>query len=487
MRYGFIHALYQNVLYERVYLSRRIQLHRRIGENAEQLFGHRARENAAELAMHFERGTSYWSAAKYHQQAAENAIRKFAYREAVRLSRRGLELLGRLPDTPERARQELSLQLTLGMPVTATEGYAAADAGSAYIRARELCRSLDGAPQIQICQAMWGVWSFYLVRAELRCACEIAKEFLQLEKRQPYPEQAMEVTLIHLGEFSPAIEHFEKAVALYDPELHHDDAFRYSQNSAVATRCHAAWALWFLGRPDQALDRISEAWTLALELSEPHGMAHVLFFAAVLYQLRRDPCKAQEHAQAAVDLAVEHGLLLYQAIATVVSGSALMQLGQQEEAIEQILRGFAAYHATGTELLRPYFLALLAETLGKAGRTDEGLCLLEEALAVTDRNSEHFYESELYRLRGELLLQQSMAQDAFRNAESCFRQAIGIADKQQARSLELRAAMSIARLCEKQDRREEAQRILSRTYEKFAEGFDTMDLLEAKALLGRIS
>ncbi len=303
-RYGFIHALYQNVLYERVSASRRVQLHRRIGEQGEELYGERAREIAAELAMHFEQGANYKQAAKYLQQAAENDIRRFAYQEAVGLARRGLELLERLPDTPERAEQELRLQLTLGVPLIATEGYAAPDVGSVYMRARELCQQLGETPEIS--QVLWGLWTFHILRAELGTAREIAEEFLRLSERLPYPglamrgHLAMEITFMHLGEFASAMEHFEKALSLYDPERHRDDAFLYTQNPGVAMRCFAAWALWFLGQPDQALDRMQEALTLARELSEPHGMAHALFFAAILHQLRREARMAQEYAEAAI-------------------------------------------------------------------------------------------------------------------------------------------------------------------------------------------
>src|SRR5262249_12079077 len=162
-----------------------------------------------------------------------------------------------------------------------TEGYAADDVGSVYLKARALCRRLGETPELS--QVLWGLWTFYLVRAELRTARDIAEEFLRVAERLPYAELAMEVTLIHLGDLASAMEHFAKALLLYDPERHRDDAFRYSQNSGVATQCHAAWALWFLGQPDQALDRVEKALTLARELSEPHGLAHALFFASILH------------------------------------------------------------------------------------------------------------------------------------------------------------------------------------------------------------
>ncbi len=308
-RYGFIHALYQNVLYERISPFRRVQLHLRIGEQAEALYGEHANEIAAELAMHFERGANYQQATKYLQHAADNDLRRFAYREAVALARRGLELIERLPETPDRARRELGLHITLGAPLIATEGYAAPEVRSHYTRARDLCRQLGGAPEIA--QALWGLWTFYMVRSELGTAREIAEEFLQLAEDVPYSQHSMEVTLMHLGEFELALEHFEKALSLYDPERHRNDSFRYSLNSGVASQCHAAWALWLLGRPDQALDRIEKAMTLARELAEPHGMAHALLFASVIHQFRRDEPMTRVCAEAAFAISTEHGLLLY--------------------------------------------------------------------------------------------------------------------------------------------------------------------------------
>jgi DNA-binding winged helix-turn-helix (wHTH) protein/predicted ATPase len=487
-RYGFIHALYQNVLYERVSASRRVQLHRRIGEQGESLYGERAREIAAELAMHFERGANYKKAAKYLHQAAENDLYRFAYREAVGLSRRGLEFVGRLPDVPERAQQELQLHVTLGVPLIATEGYAAADVGNTYTRARELCRQLGETTEIS--QVLWGLWTFYLVRAELGTARDIAQEFVGLAEQLPYSRLAMEVTLMHLGEFDSALEHAEQALLLYDPLRHRDEALRYSQNAAVGTLSHAAWTLWYLGKPDQALRRIEQALSLASDLKAPHGLAHVLFFAAVLHQLRREGDRAQECADAAIAIAVEHGLLMYEALTTVARGWALIGQGRQAEALEQLQHGLDGQRATGTELLRPHFLALFAEALHQAGKTDEALGVLEEALAAVSGSRERYYEPEIYRLKGELLLSLSITsarREAEGEAETCFQQSIDIAQQQSSKSLQLRAAMSLARLYQKDGRQEEAHGTLAQIYETFTEGFDTPDLREATALLAQLS
>jgi predicted ATPase len=314
----------------------------------------------------------------------------------------------------------------------------------------------------------------------------------------------MEVTFVHLGEFALAMEHYEKAFLLHDPERHRDDAFLYAQNPGVAMRCFAAWALWFLGQPDQALEQIQEALTLAHELSEPYGLGQALFFAAILHQLRREERRAQEFAEAAIAVSSEHGLALYQAMATITRGWALIGQRREEEAIEQMRQGIAVHQATGAEVMRPHFLGLLAEALGQARQAEEGLRVLEEALEAAHRNGDRCYLAELYRIKGELLLMQATNRGVSRaatggntvveaeppmvaQAEGCFDQSIKIAQRQKAKSLELRAVMSVARLYRKQGKQEEAQGLLTQIYDRFTEGFDTKDLREAKALLDELS
>jgi len=484
-RYSFIHALYQNVLYDRISPSRRVELHRRIGEQGEFLYGEHAIDISAELAMHFERGANFGQAAKYLQHAADIVLRRFAYRESVALSRRGLELIAKLPNTTERARRELGLHITLGVPLIATEGYAAPDVGNNYLKARELCRQLGDAPEISL--ALWGLWTFYLVKAELGTAHETAKEFLHVAKDNPFSQLTMEVTLIHMGEFEKGLNHFDAALLLYDPQRHRNDSFRYSQNSGVASQCHAAWALWFSGHPDQSLLRIEKALKLARELSEPHGLAHALFFAAVIHQLRRDETLAKIFSEAAFAISVEHGLLLYQATTTVTRGWSLIELGQEEEAIEQIRKGLAGHRAIGTELLLPHFQALLAEALKKANRIEEGLESLEDALAQAQSTGDRYYLAEIYRLKGELQLMSANQGDAEASAERWLGQAVDIAGKQKAKSLELRAVMSLARLYQTQNQRKKARELLKPVYGSFSEGLDTKDLKEAKALLDELT
>ncbi len=283
-RFGFVHAVYRHVLYDRMSVSRRMHLHHRIGRRDEEVYGVRANEIAAELAMHFEQSNDHERAARYLQQAGVNAMHRSAYREAIAASRRGLELLASLPDTDDRALQELRLQITLGVPLIATEGYAAQEVGNVYVRARALCERLGTTPELS--QALWGLWTFHALKAELFEALGIAGELLQLAERVPYPgvamrgHWAMEITRTHQGDFRLALEHFDKALALYGSDRGRDDLFVDALNPGVAVRCFAGWCLWFMGEPDRGLAQIQEAVALARQLSEPHGLAHALFFAA---------------------------------------------------------------------------------------------------------------------------------------------------------------------------------------------------------------
>ena len=247
-RYGFIHALYRNVLYERLSASRCVQLHRRMGEQSERIHGEGAREIAAELAMHFERGANNQKAVKYIQQAANNEIRRFAYRISLCFRVAAWSWLRCCPTPPRAPQQELLLQLTLGVPLVATEGYAAPDVGSVYRKARELWDGL-GRYTGNLSSPLGTMDVLYIERRVSDGTRKFPRSFYASLIGSPYPglamrgHWAMEITHLHLGQCSLAIDHFEKALRLYDPERHLDDAFLYAQNPGVAMRCFAAWAL----------------------------------------------------------------------------------------------------------------------------------------------------------------------------------------------------------------------------------------------------
>jgi predicted ATPase len=284
-----------------------------------------------------------------------------------------------------------------------------------------------------------------------------------------------------LGAVATAHIHFRQGIQLYDSQQHRASAFLYGDDAGVVCHNFAALTLWILGYPDPGLARSQEAVTLARQIAHPYSLAFALSFAAMFHQFRREGSAAQECAEASINLATEQGFPHWMAFGSMLRGWALAQQGQAKEGIAQITQGLMTYRATGAETLRPYFLALLAEAHSLIGQPEAGLMALAEALTLAETTRERWYEPELYRLKGELLLQQSLDNQA--EAETCFQHAIVIAQNQQAKSLELRTATSLARLWDQQGNRQEARDLLAPVYHWFTEGFDTADLKDAKALL----
>ena len=515
VEYLFKHALTQEVAYQSVLHERRKALHERTAQAIEALYPERLEDHYSDLAHHYSRSGDTQKAVEYLQLAGQQAVQRSAHAEAISHLTTALESLTALPDTPERLRQELLLQITLGPVLMATRGPAAPEVERAYTRARELCQQLGETPQLF--SVLWGLWYLYFVRAEHQTARELAEQCLSLARRVQDRALLLEAhytlgkTLCALGEWAQAREHLEQSLALYDPRQHHALAFLYGgQDPGVICRADLGCVLWVLGYPDQALQKSQRALALAQELSHPLSLAFPLVFAAILHQYRREGHITQERAEAAITLATEHGFPNWLAMGTILRGWVLAEQGQQDEGMAQMHQGLAAYRAMGAELGRSYYLALLAEAQSKLGQPQEGLTVLAEARAIVDKTGERWWEAELYRLKGELSLQarpggakqgQSKGQgpkskgdtppSAFRTvpseAEACFWQAIEIARQQQAKSFELRAAMSLSRLWQQQGKTAEAHQLLSAIYGWFTEGFDTKDLQEAKALLDELA
>jgi predicted ATPase len=301
-----------------------------------------------------------------------------------------------------------------------------------------------------------------------------------------------------MGKLSQAQAHLEKGFALYDPQQHRSHALIYGQDPGTVCLSRMTWTLWCLGYPEQALERKHQALALVTELDHPFSMAFALNFVAQLHQFRREAQATQEQAEAAISLCAEQGFDFYQAMGSCLRGWALFAQGQATKGIAELRQGVAAWKATGAVVLVPYYLALLAEMLGQTGQTEMGLATLAEALATVDQSGERFWEAEIYRLMGELLLEDEGEVPAWsalkgRNAErelsaeDCFHKAIGIARCQSSKSLELRASVSLCRLWQVQGKQEQARQMLAEIYDWFAEGFDTVDLREAKALLEELS
>jgi class 3 adenylate cyclase/predicted ATPase len=491
--YVFKHALIQEAAYQSLLKTTRQQSHQRIAQVLAERFPGTAETQPELLAHHYTEAGLNAQAVGYWQQAGQRALARSANVEAIGHLTRGLGILTTLPDTPERAQQELAMQTTLGPALAVTKGHAAPEVLHAYARARELCQQVGETPHLF--QVLRGLWYFYLFRMELQTARELGEHLLTLAQQVGDPalrlegHRALANTLNYLGEFVASQAHFAQAIALYDPQQHHAHAFRYGEDPGVVCCAYAGVTLWWLGYPDQALQRSHEALTLARELAHPYSLGYALFWAALLHQFRGEGQLTHERAEALIALATEHGFALWIAGGTVMRGWALSQRShepgagqrQGEEGIAQIHQGLAAWGATGAKVIRPYGLTLLAKASAQVGQCEVGLTLLAEALAVIDETGERRWEAELYRLKGELLLTRSAEYDT--EAERCFRQALDMARRQQAKSWELRAAMSLARLWQQQGKRAEAQALLAPIYGWFTEGFDTADLQEAKALL----
>ncbi len=488
--YIFKHALTQEVAYNSLLIERRKLLHARAGLALESLFAGQLEDHLDELAHHYSRSDNLEKAVEYLGRAGQQAAQRSAYADAINRLSAAIDLLQKLPESPARIQQELVLQLAVGPALMAVKAYAGPEAQRAYTRARELCERL-GDPS-ELFPALYGLWVVYVVRGELPRAYELAEELLRRAESAHdatllmYARYALGDSSCWMGEFLPAREHLEIGIALYDPERHWLLTSRYEGvDAGVLSLSDAAWTLWPLGYPDSALKRSSEALALAESLSQPRSLGYALNFAGILRQFRGETSAAQKNAENVITLSLEHGFPEYLAWMTTLRGWTMAAQRHSEEGIAQIREGLAALRATGFELARSHFLCSLAEACMEAGRLDDALSALTEALAAADRREEREAAAEIYRLKGELLLKQGDSSTA--EARSCFERAIEIARKQSAKSWELRATTSLARLLRDTGRRDEALAMLAKIYDWFTEGFDTADLIDAKSLLDELS
>jgi predicted ATPase len=492
VRYAFVHGLYQNALYASLQPTRKASLSAAV---ARALLGHHGEQNpavATELALLFEAAWEPERAAHHFLQAAENAVRVSAHQEGGALARRGLALLQTLPETPERVRQALRLQLVLIACVQATQGYSCTEAGRACDRARALCERSGGG--VDLFPVLLRLALFYQTRAELQTARDLAEQCLRLAQGTQDPALLVGAhgqlgsLSAYLADYPLALEHCEQVRALYTPERHAPHVLLYGHDPLVRGRCFTAWSLWGLGYPDRSREALQSALSLAYELAQPTSLAIALLLGAVLHLFRRDGPKTRELSEALVALADEQGMAAFRAVGSIWRGWALAEQGFRAEGVEQIRQGAAAFQASGAELWRPLILAVLAESLAHQGQVEEGLAALGEALTLVRGGGERYWEAELYRLQGELGLARAAGGPSAQNeSEVCFRRALEVARCQGARVLELRTAVSLGRLYQRQGRPAEARPLLAGTYGRFTEGFDTRDLQEAQALLEELA
>ena len=483
--YIFKHALVQDAAYESLLRSRRQQLQAGIAHVLEERFPERVETEPEVLAHHFTEAGFTEQAIYYWQKAGQRAVERSASLEATSHFRDGLELLKTLPDTPARASKELPLQVSLGSALTSTDGYTAKDTVAAYTRAYELCQKVEQTPQVFY--ALYGVWNYLYVDCQLDKARELAEEGLRLAKGQkdsmPYvvANNWVGVTSSSLGDLETARSHMEEALALYDSEQHRALLYHCGEDPRNESLNHSSLVLWLLGYPDQALERVEEAITWTKELSYGQSEAYALNFLIIVAQFRRDWGLVQEKAEELVALCTEQFIPQFRAVGLMWRGSVLVENGDYQRGIDQLIEGSQVW---GSSIFSPYLLSVLATGYQGLGQLEEALNTLDQALDAANRTGERQLEAEFHRLKGEFLLSDSDQNGS--EAEALFRNAIGVAEGQNARSLELRAVMSLSRLLQQQGKSEEARQALAEIYDFFTEGFDTRDLKEARVLLNQL-
>jgi class 3 adenylate cyclase/predicted ATPase len=487
-RYVFKHALIQDAAYASLLKSTRQQIHQRTAQVIEAQFPEMVATQPELLARHLTEAGRPAQAVGYWQRAGERAMARSAHLEAISHLTTGLAVLQTLPETAERIQQELLLQITLGPALMMTRGFAAPEAERVYARARALCQRVGETPQLF--SVLRGLWQFYNGRGEYQTARELGEQCLQLAQQGHDTALLLEAhhtlwtTRLLLGELRLAQTHLEQSLALYDPQQHRALAVLYGHDPIVCCHGVAAVTLWLLGYPDQALRQLHAAHALAQEVAHPSSLAFARMLTAIAYQLRRETDAAHEQAEALITLATEQGFAFFLAIGGILREATRTTLGQRGQQIGEIRQNLAAVRETGSTLWKPYFLALLADVYVQEGQVEAGLATVAEAQAAMQATGERWAEAELHRIRGSLLLQTGTPQA---EAEISLQEALDVARRQEAKSLELRAAMSLSRLWHQQGKRQEAHDVLAGVYAWFTEGFDTADLQEAKALLKELA
>ena len=487
VRYRFVHVLYQDALYGSLPPSRRVALSAALAHTLESFYGDRTSTIASQLAFLYETARNPERASAYFLLAAQNAQRIFANQEAITLAQHGLALLSKLPETPERARKELDLQVTLAFSLLFIRGYSVPEVQENIARARELCQHFGDTAQLFL--VLFGLWIYHITKPELQEARRTAERMLEIARSANdrtlllLAHATLGVALQHQGALTLAHKHLEEGLRYHDPAEHRRYLELYRMEPGINLLDETVRTLWMLGYPDQARRRSEETLALARAIPSPPSLALVLVHAAFLHQHLRQPDKAHEIAEECLSVCHEHGVAQERVWVMPANGWALAELGQVEKGTAQIRAALDAQLTTGGEIARPQFLAFLAEIHWHVGQAEEGLRAVEDGLAMSKRTGNSYYDAELWRLKGELL----KMQDKTAEAESCFHKAIEIARQQAAKSLELRASTSLARLWQKQGKRKEAQQLLGDIYAWFTEGFDTADLREAASLLEEIS
>ncbi len=488
--YHFKHALIEDAAYRSLLRSARQRHHERVVRILQEHFPGRVASEPELAAHHCAEAGLVAEAITYFQQAGEAAYARSAQVEAVTHLTSALDLLDGLPESAERDQREATLQLALGASLIAAKGYSHEDVERAYGRARELSRSLGDEPQLF--QAVHGLRALHTTRGELQSARELAEQALRLAQQSGEPAQLLNAfigagsVLNFLGEWAGSVDHFEQAVELCDASGHGSlweskTSRRHPLDPRVGSRAFLPTSLWVLGYPERALARCRELVEAGRESDHPFSLAFAVFWVGLFHLARGERKPTRAWAEEAIAISEQQRFPLFLQIGRILRGWALAASPRGERGLEELRQGLAELAGEGASGLGSFALWMLADASRRVGRLDDALGALNAAFALSQQKHSVFWDAEIHRLKGDILLERHPAVQE--EAEACFRRALEVAREQQARSFELRAATSLARLWQRQGKCTEARELLQPVYDWFTEGFDTPDLKDAKALL----
>lgn len=487
LRYRFIHALYQNELYDTLTHTKRVRLSRKAAETLEQFYGEESSKVASELASLFESARDFEKAVHYFAKAAEYTVGVFAYGEAINLIHRGLEVLKTLPESRQRDQQELTLQAYLGGSLSATRGYSDDGVGASYTRVRELGKKIG--LDVENAVAVSGLIPYLLTTLQQAATWDLGQELLELGEKEENmlllstAHSALGMTEQFYGNFSNGSKHLETVVELCDAQMQDPTESMSGWGTLVYSLGHLSLNTWILGYPDQAIQQSIKARQRADESQNPVNVVHGFGFAAFIYESRGDVEKVIEICDECISVSQENALHLNAAWANMQKGRAISEKGEPEKGLEMMIAGLSMWRGVGMGVFVPYWHALIAEIYGHLNQFDQGLTLLEESLELINTTHHRVREAETYRIKGELLL---LKGNTASDLQSCYEKALEVARAQEAKSYELRAAMSLARLWQSHGKKKQAKDMLNKIYGWFTEGFETRDLRDAKQLLAEL-
>jgi predicted ATPase len=486
LRYRFAHHIYHNAFDTSLRATRRAALSRAIARQLVGRLGGQPCDCAAQIALLFESARDNVRAAEYWNQAAQAAARLYAHDETERLARRGLELLRNEPDSPAKSAAELGLQMTYGLCMKTSRGYAVAEVGRAYARARELCHQIDDPARVV--PVLIGMSAHHIVSGEITTAREVALEMLDLFNRlgdsnlQMIGQWTLGAALFHMGELEVGHDHLACALDLYDPAFHKPRVWDTGIDPGIFCRCEIARTFTMRGFPDQGLQHVRRAVAEARALEHPQPLAFALLFSTIIHLARREPAEVCRVFDELESLCRGHGIAQELQWGAPLRGRALIELGQIDRGMDELKAGLAAHAITRSGLLRPYYLVLLAGGLLRANRLDEALAAIKESRAFADQSSQHSYDAENRRLLGEILL----AMGDHEGTERAYLESLEIARQQGGQWYTLRSSRGYASFLIRVGRTEEARKVLAPVCESIVEGRDSYDFVYAEALLKTI-